>query len=175
MSYINFKDDPRAILCHFNSNHDPKNGRFTKSRGIIQSIKTKRAQKQANKKQREEEKAKQAADRAKRIALINESIGLSGEFEATKEGKQLALEYEKLSEAWYESLYDFKPLDASLESRLYEAEKKYLTAVGEYVAKQMISKHGAEEVSKYNDVLEYKDVSDLIKKSGEEYYYVHRE
>lgn len=26
---ISYKDDPRAVLCHFNPNHNPKNGQFT--------------------------------------------------------------------------------------------------------------------------------------------------
>ena len=28
---IDYKDDPRAVLIHFNPNHDPETGRFAKS------------------------------------------------------------------------------------------------------------------------------------------------
>ena len=30
---INYKDDPRAVLIHFNPNHDPKTGQFAKKNG----------------------------------------------------------------------------------------------------------------------------------------------
>lgn len=30
---LNYKDDPRAVLIHFNPNHDPKNGQFTSNAG----------------------------------------------------------------------------------------------------------------------------------------------
>lgn len=31
MDFIDYTNDPRAVLIHFNPNHDPKNGQFTKS------------------------------------------------------------------------------------------------------------------------------------------------
>lgn len=32
MNDINYKDDPRAVLIHFNPNHDPRTGRFTSNK-----------------------------------------------------------------------------------------------------------------------------------------------
>lgn len=34
MSTIDFSDDPRAVLIHFNKNHDPKTGQFTTGTGF---------------------------------------------------------------------------------------------------------------------------------------------
>lgn len=33
MEHIDYSNDPRAVLIHFNPNHDPRNGQFTKGRG----------------------------------------------------------------------------------------------------------------------------------------------
>lgn len=37
MAGIDYTGDPRATLCHFNPNHDPRNGQFTKAKGGILS------------------------------------------------------------------------------------------------------------------------------------------
>ena len=34
MSRIYYTNDPRAVLCHFNPNHDPDNGQFTDKKGV---------------------------------------------------------------------------------------------------------------------------------------------
>lgn len=34
MNLLDYTDDPRSILCHYNKNHDPKTGQFTTSRGF---------------------------------------------------------------------------------------------------------------------------------------------
>lgn len=33
MEVLNYKDDPRAVLIHFNPNHDPRNGQFSSKKG----------------------------------------------------------------------------------------------------------------------------------------------
>lgn len=33
MSGIHYTNDPRAVLIHFNPNHDPDNGQFTDKKG----------------------------------------------------------------------------------------------------------------------------------------------
>lgn len=38
MDYLNYKDDPRAVLCHFNKNHDPKTGQFTSGSGVSRYV-----------------------------------------------------------------------------------------------------------------------------------------
>ena len=40
MNDINYKDDPRAVLIHFNPNHDPRTGRFTSNNGSSYGGKT---------------------------------------------------------------------------------------------------------------------------------------
>ena len=40
MSYLNYKDDPRSVLIHFNPNHDPNNGQFTNEKGGYGSSET---------------------------------------------------------------------------------------------------------------------------------------
>lgn len=40
MNDINYKDDPRAVLIHFNPNHDPQTGRFTSNNGGLYGGKT---------------------------------------------------------------------------------------------------------------------------------------
>lgn len=37
MSNVTYYDDPRAVLCHYNKNHDPKTGRFV-SRSLATSV-----------------------------------------------------------------------------------------------------------------------------------------
>ena len=33
MELLDYRNDPRAVLCHFNPNHDPRNGQFAESSG----------------------------------------------------------------------------------------------------------------------------------------------
>ena len=34
LKHVDYTDDPRAVLCHFNKNHDPKTGQFTTGTGF---------------------------------------------------------------------------------------------------------------------------------------------
>jgi hypothetical protein len=38
MEVLNYKDDPRAVLIHFNPNHDPRNGQFSSKKGSGRTV-----------------------------------------------------------------------------------------------------------------------------------------
>lgn len=149
----------KDTLCHFNPNHDPKNGQFSKrSGGILSGIKGKMAQRKA-----EKDKKQKLND------VRNDAIRYSDEFENSKEGQRLRTIHDKAYEAYFENDVD----DEKLQKRFIDAEHDYLSAMGRYEATKLIEKYGPEIVAKVGFVSDYKDTADLIKKYGEEYVTIH--
>ena len=156
---VSYHSKPYETLAHFNPNHDPKNGQFAKSSSnSLSGIRAKRAQKKTE---------KQKLNDAR-----NDAIRFSNEYENSKEGRRLRDIHDKTYEAYFDN--DNEEIERTLEKQFMDAEHEYLSAMGRYEASRIIEKYGPEITAKIGWVDDYKDESDLIKKYGERYYYIHQ-
>ena len=168
---VEHSDEMDDELYHFNPNHDPKNGQFSKTPGgILSAIKSKRVPKHVKKKESKEDRKaeKQTLNDAR-----NDATQYSAEFEKSVEGKKLDAEFEKAYDAYFENDNWDPKVEAELEKKFLEAEHKLLSATGRYEASKLIEKYGPEITAKIGWVDNYTDAADLIKKYGEQYVNIH--
>lgn len=207
MGYKAVINDP-SYLCHFNKNHSKTNGQFTSGDGDGDGITNDhRNQKPFKSMSRKEQKAYIKERQEKQNKIQNRSLHIN-DFDDTPEGKQLLSDerkaakiFEELDRKWYDatdSTYTkFNSDDPKFVSSWekanrawIDAEKKYLTAKGESICKQLLKEYSAKDISelsfgwipswksaegKSTSIINYDgSIDDLIKEYGISYHDAHQ-